>query len=132
MSEDRDRTAERQLSDETRMRLAIAEIEERLFKLPVHVAFGALATLGGRLVVASHKDEDKRRNNRHQFMHTVDTVIRLEEQKQDNEARVRRAVDARAAYQQRLDPLANVNRKAIELDVRADLRAAEEKKPGNA
>lgn len=118
----RDKPAEKQLSDETRMALVIADLEKRLLPVPVKLAFGALATLAGRLIVMSHKDEDKRRNNLFAFRHTIDTVIRMEEEKVAAEAIVRRQIDAEVERQQHADPLKIVNVRSVELDVRARAR----------
>jgi len=118
----RNKDVEKQLSNETRLGLVVADIEQRLMKVPVNIAFGALATLAGRLITMSHKDEDKRRHNRFQFDHTVTTVMRMEEEKVAAEALIRREIDREVERQQRADPLVDVNRKAVELDVRARVR----------
>jgi hypothetical protein len=118
-----DRVADKKLSDETRMALAVAELEKRLFNLPIKIAFGALATLAGRLIAASHRDEDKRRNNRHVFVHTVDGVLLLEEARQEKEARIKAKIEQTAAAQQAAEPLRNINLKEIELAVRSQFRA---------
>ncbi len=119
---ERDKAAEKQLSDETRMALAIADVEQRFMNLPIKIAFGALATLAGRLITMSHKDEEKRRNNRFAFDHAVTTSMRLEEEKVAAEAIIRRDIDRQVEEQQRVKPLEPVDRKAIELDVRARAR----------
>jgi ABC-type thiamine transport system substrate-binding protein len=99
MAEERDKEAEKRLSDETRMALAIAAIEERLLTLPVKIAFGALATLVGRLVTMSHKDDDKRRNNWIVFQRTVENVMRMEEEKVAAEAKIREGIDKQVGEQ---------------------------------
>jgi len=129
--EGRDKEAEKRLSDATRMSLTIAAIEKQLYELPVRIAFGALATLAGRLIVASHSTDDNvRRNNRHVYVQALDNVVRLEEARVERESRIRREIDRRVAEGQRADPARAINRKEVELSVRAAMRAREDSAEG--
>jgi len=128
---ERDKEAEKRLSDATRMSLTIAAIEKQLYELPVRIAFGALATLAGRLIVASHSTNDNvRRNNRHVFVHTLDNIITMEEARVEREKQIKHSVERIILERQVADPARAINRKAVELEVRAAMRAREDTAEG--
>lgn len=122
--ETRDVAAEKRISEEARLMLTIAAIEKIVWLLPLNIAFGALASMVGKAIVASHTDDEMRRNNRAVFINTLDNVIKMEEEKVEFEARIRRDIDKQVEEMQRKDPLKPVNSKAIELEIRAKARKA--------
>lgn len=77
---DLSRAADKKISDETMLGLTIARVARSLGNPPAHILIGALATLSGQAICASHRDPEKRRHNKVQFDKGVETSMRLYEE----------------------------------------------------
>jgi hypothetical protein len=64
---DPSREQDRKISDETMLGLTISRIARAIGQPPAHILIGALATLSGQAICASHRDPEKRRHNKIQF-----------------------------------------------------------------